>query len=1078
MSEKLQPEEVRLIMDACLKQLAKEVNRFGGTVDKFSGDNIMALFGAPVAHEDDPERAVMAAINMQDALTRFAADLEKRTGLRLEMRMGINTGPVVAGIMGSERAKDYTVMGDAVNLASRLEHAAEKGRILVGESTYKATRAVIDFRELAPIMVKGKSQPVPIWEVVATKARPEAKRGIKGLEAPMVGREEELVRLKSVFQSVTEKKRPHLATILAAAGMGKSRLSVEFEKYVTGLPIPAAVRRGLCAPYGSAIAFLPLAQTIKAECGILDSDAPEIARQKLLATIQEMIPTSPPGSGELRPGRTDEATQIFERVGFAIGLAPEGRFAEMDPKNVKEELFWGLRKFFERCAAIRPLVLVFDDIHWADPSLLDFIEYLADRAEAAPLLIMGLSRPDLMDKRPSWGAYKKNYVSLFLEPLDQEKSHTLIRQLLKVEDLPEWLWRIISGKSEGNPFYIEEILRMLIEDGVLAQRDGSWQATTDAVEARIPDTIQALMAARIDRLEPEEKRVLQEGAVVGRVFWEGALARLVPEIKGESLETNLKSLEIKELVTEQNDSQLPGEPEWSFNHILVRDVAYESIPRAKRVAKHIEVARWVENQATDRLEGFAEMLAYHWEQAALVDLEMGALLGRSAASEETRERAVKYLKLAGDKAKSVHSNITANGHYSRALAIVDSLLEDRAGTGDGLADQHLAILYNHAEVLEELGEYNKAIRHMETVRENAAERGLRGLQGDALRLLGGLYRDKGDLTEAERLAQLALENLTGEEQIRSRGEALLLMGKIYHDMGKPTASQRWAEEALRLAEQEGDRRIELAALPLLGSLSLHRGDLDHAEELFQQAITLAKDIGDKRVEGSTLYLLGSVDLNQGDLLPAMERLKDAIILFQEMANRRGEAWSTLTLGTALARGGHNEAGKTFVRRALDICRELGDKWAEPWCLRALGEISLAEKDLLEAESNFQEALSKSHSTGDRGVLPELYLGLAEVGLNKGQAEQALEYARLAREVVSEDDLYSQATTQRVQGTALAALGRDQEAEECFKGSVAAIEGTGFRPEIARCCQEYASFLEKKGRREEAVAVRQKVSMRN
>lgn len=1066
MSEKLHPEEVRLVMDACLKQLAKEVERFGGTVDKFSGDNIMALFGAPLAHEDDPERAVMAAIRMQEALSHFGADLEKRTGLLLQMRMGVNTGPVVAGITGSEQAKDYTVLGDAVNLASRLEQAAGKGKILVGESTHKATRAVIDYRELAPIMVKGKSQPVLIWEVVGPKARPEAKRGIRGLEAPLVGRDEELARLKDLFQRVVERKRPHLVSILGAPGVGKSRLSAEFEKDVAGLAPSTAVRKGQCVPYGSTTAFLPLAEAIKAECGILDSDSAAVAGEKLLAALQ--VSPQPP-SGEPWAGRGEPA-QVLETVSFALGLAPSGRFSEMDPKNVKEEIFWGLRKFLERRAAFHPLVLVFDDVHWADPSLLDFVEYLADRCEAVPLLILALSRPDLMDKRPTWGAYKKNYASIFLEPLDRGKSLQLIRQILKVEELPERLRGVIAGKAEGNPFYIEEILRMFIEDGVLFQETGVWRATADLLEGRIPDSIQALMAARIDRLPLEEKRVLQEASAVGRLFWEGSLLLLAADLSQEALRGSLRGLEVKELLAEQDDSQLAGEREWAFNHILVRDVTYESVPRARRAAKHIQVARWIEEKAADRLAAFVEMLAYHWEQAALVDLEMGALLGRAEASGATRGRAVHYLKLAGDKAKAMQSNLEANGFYNRAMTILGSLLQAGSETAEDVEDLRLSLLCSHAEVLEGLGEYDKAIQQLGTVREKAGERGLQGLEGDALRLLGSLYRNKGDLEEAERLARLALDCLAGEDQASVKGETLLLMGKVFHDLGQPGESLRWAEAALKQAEARGDRRLELATLPLLGTLSLHQGQLDQAEGLYQQAISLARDIGDKRVEGSTLYSLGNVDLNQGDLSASEEHLKEAIVAFQEMANRRGEAWSLLTLGTAVAREGDIAEGQRLVGQALRICQELGDKWGEPWCLRALGEFALAERDLVEAEKEYQEALAKTHSTGDQGILPELYRGLAEVALDRGQAAQSLEYADLAREAVSEDDTYSQGTTWRVRGMALAALGQGEEAEECLKRSIAVLEGTGFRPELARSYREYARYLEEVGRGEEAAVI--------
>ncbi|MBI2201465.1 MAG: tetratricopeptide repeat protein, partial [Armatimonadetes bacterium] len=676
-------------------------------------------------------------------------------------------------------------------------------------------------------------------------------------------------------------------------GLGKSRLSVEFEKEVASLAPTAAVRKGQCVPYGSTTAFQPLAEAIRGECGILDSDPPSLASEKLMAALS-VSPTEGT-TGEASTGR-DEPDQLFERVSFALGLAHSDRFSEMDPKNVKEEIFWGLRKFLEKRAALHPLILVFDDVHWADPSLLEFVEYLAERCEAVPLLILALSRPDLMDKRPTWGAYKKNYTSIFLEPLDRERSLQLLGRILKTDELPDRLREVIVVKAEGNPFYVEEILRMLIEDGILVQEAGAWRAIADLVEGRIPNSIQALMAARIDRLQVEEKRVLQEASAVGRLFWKGALQRLAVDLSQEVLESTLRSLEVKELLAEHDDSQLPGELEWAFNHILVRDVAYESVPRARRAVKHVQVARWIEEKAADRREAFLETLAYHWEQAALVDLEMGALLSNIGASAdtaetsvETRKKAVQYLKLAGDKAKSMQSNQEANGFYNRASTIMNSLLQED-GEAESSADLHSALLCGQAEVLEGLGQYDRAIEQMETVRERWRQLGRRGMEGDSLRLLGSLYRDKGDLAEAERLARLALDCLTGEDQVGAKGETLLLMGKVFHDLGQPGESRRWAESALKLAQEVGDRRLELATLPLLGTLNLHRGKLAEAEELYHQATRLARDVGDKRLEGSTLYSLGNVDLNQGDLDASEEHLREAIAVFREMANRRGEAW--------------------------------------------------------------------------------------------------------------------------------------------------------------------------------------------
>ncbi len=632
LGERLDPERFREVMSAFAQAMRKEIEAEGGTVEKFIGDAVMAAFGVPTAHEDDPARACRAALRMRRRLEVLNEELDATHDVRLEMRIGINTGDVLATV--APRPGEGMVHGDAVNAAARLQTEAEPGRIVVGVRTAEAARGFV-FGPSVTLSVKGKTKPVEARELVDSGESEVPERGVPGLRAPMVGRDRELELLQSLYRRVAEERRPQLVTVYGEAGVGKSRLTREFLASVEADdPVPL-VLRGRCLPYGAGITYWPLAEILKGHAGIFDTDPPELAVEKLRKAGRDLL--------------THEVTPDPERataaLAYTMGLEdPDVSFQDADPREVRDELNAAWRSFFSALAGTRAVITLIEDIHWADPVLLDLLEELSERVEG-PVLFVCPSRPDLTARRPDWGGGRRNASSLALDPLAPQDARRLVRALLSVDDLPASVHARILERAEGNPFYLEEIIRRLIDDGSLVRSGDRWRAKAGATDVEIPDSVQAVLASRIDLLDPADKRALQAAAVVGRVFWPGPVAQLTG-IAPSDLAPALRRLEDREMVVSRTGSTLAGQAEYLFKHILTRDVAYESLPLRERAASHSAVATWLEHTAGDRAGEFAELLAYHLATAAGLTNDPSARLRSSAlrwllrASVDARHRLV------------------------------------------------------------------------------------------------------------------------------------------------------------------------------------------------------------------------------------------------------------------------------------------------------------------------------------------------------------------------------------------------------------------------------------------------------
>ncbi|HXG76805.1 MAG TPA: adenylate/guanylate cyclase domain-containing protein, partial [Gaiellaceae bacterium] len=640
-SEELDPEDVRALLTAYYRQVRSILEEHGGTVDKFIGDAVLGVFGAPVAHEDDPERAVRAAL----AVCEWA-----RTRDDLALRVGVNTGRAFVALDPSDTGIGI-VAGDMVNTAARIQSAAPTGRVLVGEETYRATRDVFDFAEHEALELKGKSEPVPVWEPVRARVRiGEARRRT---DAPLVGRERELALLQEALERAARGEGVRFVTVVGVPGIGKTRLVAELERVARARFPGLTWLAGRSLPYGAGTSFRGLGAMVQAYAGIMETDDASEADAKLARAV-----------GELTEDASD-ARWLVSQLRPLVGLAGEAPVRE----ERRADAFAAWRRFFELLAGRGPLVLVHDDLHWADESVLDFLEELVQASAPVPLLVVGTARPELLERRPGWAEAAGARSLLRLDPLSPEETGELIAALVREGALDAALERAIVARAGGNPLYAEELVRLVAE----GER---------APDAPLPLSVQGIVAARLDALAREEKELLQDAAVVGQVFWPGALRRVSRD--GARLDELLSALERKEFVHAVPDSTVAHEREYAFRHPLIREVAYEQMPRARRAEKHRLAAEWAETLSADRTESRADLLADHYLRA----LEYATATATASDSAGLSARAARALREAGDHARALHSLDVAAARYARALELAGSD-EERAELGLALAETQL-----------------------------------------------------------------------------------------------------------------------------------------------------------------------------------------------------------------------------------------------------------------------------------------------------------------------------------------------------------------------------------------------------
>jgi class 3 adenylate cyclase/tetratricopeptide (TPR) repeat protein len=801
-SDLADPEDVRALLrpyHACAKE---EIERLGGTVEKFVGDAVMGVFGVPIAHEDDAERAVRAGL----AVVERVARLNEASGAGdLTVRAALETGEALVDLAARAEEGESVVAGDVVNTASRLQQVAPENAVIAGERAYAATNSVVDYEELPPVAVKGKRSPLRAWRVRAVRARPEAE----ATQAPFVGRDEDLALLERTFARTLRESSVQLVTIAGEPGVGKTRLVEQLRRTVQETPDRVLWRRGRCLPYGEGITFWALGEIVKSHTGILESDTPELAAEKLGAAVGAVVD---------EPAERDWlAASLAPLVGARLG-------AELGADERAETSFTNWRRFLELVARRAPLVLVVEDLHWADSALLDFLEHLIDRSAPVPLLLVCTARPEFYERRLGWGGGKRNSTTISLAPLTDEETVRLIAALLSQAVLPAETQAALLERSGGNPLYAQEFVRMLTDRGILKRRDGT--AVIDAgAEIPVPESIHAVIAARLDTLAPERKSLLQDAAVVGKVFWSGALAAM-GEVGEEAVEAGLPELARMELIRRATASSVRDESEYFFSHVLVRDVAYGQIPRAARAAKHEAAARWIEQLAGERVTDHAEVLAHHYVQA----LELRRAAGSADDARALEEHACRLLVLAGDRAIQLDVD-KAEAYYRRALELLPS--------DDSARPRVLGKVGESAWLAGRIPEAEQALA--EVIALLRAQGDLRAA-GEAIVWLVQALRDRGETDRARGLLDEAIELLEREPPGQELALAYLHDARDGFLGGRSHECIESSEKAIQLFRQLDLEHHVVRALQFRGAARVELGDLSGLDDL-RESLRMSLELG-------------------------------------------------------------------------------------------------------------------------------------------------------------------------------------------------------------------------------------------
>jgi class 3 adenylate cyclase/tetratricopeptide (TPR) repeat protein len=870
------PEVARRRVQQYFDRVQQCVITHGGIVEKFAGDAVMAAFGIPQAHEDDAERAVRSALEIINSVKE----------LGLEARIGVESGEVVVDSVESTFAT-----GEAVNVAARLQQAAPPNEILIGPAAHRLTLGCFEVEDEGPTEARGLAEPVWTWRVLHAK-RFEARRQFA---APLVGRDAELELLENTYARAVRDRRAHLFTIFGDPGVGKSRLAREF---IAGLE-SATVLFGRALPYGEGVTYSALADMIKIAAGIADDDPLEQAIEKL----RDCCP--------------DEA--VADLMGLATGV-----LEAVQAQHNQQDIAWAARAWAEKLAEPQPLVLVFEDIHWAEEPLLELIEHLGTWVRGVPLLLLCLARPELLDIRPGWGGGRVRATAIELEPLGTVDSEALIQALLDDDELPDPARIALLEKTEGNPLFVEETLRMLSE------------ANGAAVE-RIPDTLQALIAARIDHLPAGEKSVLQRAAVIGRTFWSGAVEHLGGDGDSE-LEPLLDDLLLREFVLKEQRSTISGEDAYRFKHVLIREVAYGGLSKTARARHHRHFAEWLGDRARDEL---LEVRAYHLDQATALLTELDG-----APPEELAKEAADALAKAGKRALAREANATARRLLHRSVEL----------------DPTLRRRYEAARAAWRMADFPVVSNEMEDVLIGAREAGDRELEARSLTALAEvtLLRE-ADVGRAEQLAQKALEVSEDDE---SRIDAVRILETSAWWRGRLRESEAYAEEELEIARRLERPDLESDALLDLAGIYTARREGERAEPLIEQALELAEESGSLTAKARAYTESGELHSFRGRHEEALAEFGRARDLFAEVGAATQLARSLLRIGRLVARRGDVAEAEKLFREAIGILKPLEDRGTLCEVQRSLAEVLLQQGKIDAAEVY---ALKGVETTGPQDV---------------------------------------------------------------------------------------------------------------
>jgi class 3 adenylate cyclase/tetratricopeptide (TPR) repeat protein len=958
MGEGLDPESLRRIMARYFSEMRSVLERHGATIEKFIGDAIMAVFGSPISHEDDALRAVRAAVEMGGALEELNEELLDTWGVTIEMRTGLNTGEVLAAHGDVQQS---LVVGDAVNVAARFEQAAEPGTVLIGDTTFRLVRDAVVVEQVGPLTLKGKAEPVPAWRVI--EVRSSVAGWDRRLDSALVGRETELGLIREVFDAVVAHPACRVVTILGGAGIGKSRLTAEFLREVAG---DARVALGSCVPYGEGITFRPVTQILRDIAGLSQSDPVDGAAARIAMLLEP----------------AEDAAVVGDRLAGLIEAD------ERAPASI-QETFWAFRRLLTEIASRQPLVVVIDDIQWAEPTMLDLIEYLTDWTGSVPVMFVCMARPELLDVRAGWLETRNNASLLQLEPLPPAGIDTLIGNLVGEAELADEARARMVEVAEGNPLFVEEILRMLVDDGLLQLEGDRWVVAGDLSRSFIPPTIHALIVARLDRLNLEERAVIERASVAGREFWWGAVTELAPPGLRDQVGPILQSLSRKELIR-PGYSNLIGEDAFEFTHVLIGDTTYGAIPKETRADLHERLANWIEQRIGGAALDQDELVGYHLERAHTARRELGP------PSERTRDlgrRAAGILAAAGRRAFTRGDMPAAVNLLSRAAGLLP----------DG-EPQRVEVLPRLAFALMEAGDFE---RLMPVVAET----------------------------------QAAAEAL-GDPRMLAHATILELYIRLF------TSPESWADEAERAArsaiatfERAGDHVGLATGWSLLGLVNVTNGRFATAGEAWEQAAEHAAIAGEERDHLDALaWVLLTLWAGPAPVEQGLQRSLE--VLEQAGTNHKGRASAMFMRAVFEAARGDVDTARELIDRARALLEDVAlTVWMAGPLTQMAGVVELSAGDPAAAERHLRWGYETLSEVGEMAWQHTLIALLAEAVREQERYDEAEELARKAEEMAGGEDVWSQVLWRGVVARVRARRGEVEAAEDLIREALALVDDT-------------------------------------
>ena len=960
LGDRLDSEALREVLALYFSAMKPVLEGHGGTIEKYIGDAIMAVFGLPRMHEDDALRAVRAAAEMGDALAELNVTLRARFGITLENRTGVNTGEVVTGEGGGAQR---LATGDTVNVAARLEQVAPVGEVLIGESTYRLVREAVEVVPVEPLTLKGKPEPVPAYRLLSVTAD---VRSARPTDRPLVGRDREIAALDAEFRRAVAGAECRLVTLLGEAGVGKSRL---IEEFVRRLADEATVLRGRCLSYGDGITFWPLAEVLRQAAGIVPEDSEEDARIKLKACFGEQL------------------ADATARIASGMGLSQD--------QYGKDELFWGVRVTLEELARRTPLVVVFDDIHWAEATFLNLIEDVLDASLSVPLLFACTARHELHEDRSGFAAGRRTASQIELQQLSREETGLVMRNLLGAASLPQRLERRILGLTEGNPLFVEQMLSMLIDDGLLREQAGRWVFSGGAEAVSIPGNVSSLLGARLDRLGPAERRVAESASVIGLEFSSDAVSALLEESDGRTdLESALAALCRKQLIRR---AQAGAADDFHFSHILVRDAAYARLLKRTRARLHERFAAWLTNMVGSRVAEHEEILGYHLEQSFHYRSELGPVDddGRRLGAEASRR-----LSSAGRRAL-VRGDLSAAANLlQRAAALLGEKDPARA-----------LLLLDAGEATVDIGELERA----EAMLTEAVDR--------------ALSADERGIARAASLALL---------QLRYTTDAHAAQESIGQESIGQESMVELVEHEIPALEAMGDDRALVRAFRLLTYIHWTRSRYRDAAAAAERTIRHATAAGD---QVTARRFLGSLAISAlYGPMPVIEAIATCEeVLARAKDDRRARALAEKAIGQLEAMRGNFERARLLYRQSRASLEELGCLLPAALTSLASSVIEFLAGDLAAAESELRTDYRRLEEMGERNYISTTAGLLAEVLYREARYDESAEFARVCEHLASPDDVASQFHWRCVRGKLRAREGAIDEARSLLSAAMALIE---------------------------------------